>query len=153
MTRVILQVPLLGVLPSLPSPALSPQRFLQPPVLVHLGLEVVLPHLGQNVGEEGGEEAGVDLCVLRVESVEMLAEGGHHLRVDREWLSLSLGHQRNQSHHVLVSHQGGEDLGQLSLKVGVELGFDVEAVHIGKYGDDTTQGMKVLNQSLGNQFE
>ena len=73
--------------------------------------------------------------------------------MDREWLSLSPRHQRNQSGHVLVGNKGGEDLGQLSLKVGVELGLDVEAVHIGKYGDDTTQGMKVLNQSLGNQFE
>ena len=82
----------------------------------------------------------------------MLAEGWHHFWVDREWLSLSPRHQRNQSGHVLVSNQWGKDLCQLSLEVGVELGLDVEAVHIGKYWDDTTQGMKVLNQSLGNKF-
>ena len=68
--------------------------------------------------------------------------------MDREWLGLSPGHQRNQSGHVLVGHQRGEDLGQLSLQVGVELGLDVEAVHVGEYRDDTTQGMEVLDQSL-----
>ena len=53
---------------------------------------------------------------------------------------------------MFVSNQRGEDLGQLSLQVGVELGFDVEAVHVGKYRDDATQGMEVLDQSLGKQL-
>ena len=72
MSWVVLQISLVGLGSA---PTLSPQRFLQSPVLLHLGLEVVLSHLGENVGEVEGEEVGVDLRVLRVESEEMLAEG------------------------------------------------------------------------------
>ena len=72
MSRVVLQISLVGVGPA---PALGPQRFLQYPVLLHLGQKIVLSHLGQNVGEEGGEEVGVDLCILRVEGVQVFAQG------------------------------------------------------------------------------
>ena len=80
MSGIVLQISLLGF--RISSPALGSQRLLQSPVLIHLGLQVLLGHPGQDVGEVGGEEAGVDLRVLRVESVEMLAEVGHDLRVD-----------------------------------------------------------------------
>ena len=48
-SRVVLQIPLVGLGTA---PALGPQRFLQSPVLLHLGLKIVLSHLGQNVGKE-----------------------------------------------------------------------------------------------------
>ena len=46
---------------------------------------------------------------------------------------------------MFVSHQAGEYLGQLSLEVGVELGFYVEPVHVGEDGHDASQGVEVLN--------
>ena len=80
-SRVVLQVSLLGVRLG-PAPALGSERFLQPPVLVHLGLQVLLRHPRQDVGQEGGEEVWVNLRILVVESVEMSAQRGHHLGMD-----------------------------------------------------------------------
>ena len=63
----------------------------------------------------------------------------------RKWRGLSPRHQGDKSGHVFVSHQAGEYLGQLSLEVGVELGFYVEPVHVGEDGHDASQGVEVLN--------
>ena len=54
----------------------------------------------------------------------------------------------NKSCHVWVCHQAREDLDQLSLEVGMELGLYVEPVHVGEDGDYAAQGMEVLYQCL-----
>ena len=47
-----------------------------------------------------------------------------------------------------VCHQAREDLDQLSLEVGMELGLYVEPVHVGEDGDYATNGMEVLDKGL-----
>ena len=47
-----------------------------------------------------------------------------------------------------VCHQAREDLDQLSLEVGMELGLYVEPVHVSEDGDYTAQGMEVLYHCL-----
>ena len=50
--------------------------------------------------------------------------------------------------YVSVGHQTGENLGQLGFQVCVQLGFNVEPVHIREDRDDPAKRVEVLHQSL-----
>ena len=78
----------------------------------------------------------------------MLAQGGHGGGGDREGAGLGGHHQLDQPRHVLVRHQRGEHAGQLGLQVRPQLGLDVEPVHVGEDGHDSTEGVEILNQGL-----